>query len=206
MLYNVYSSAQQQTPENPTLILLHGRGSDEKDLFGLKENFDPRLTIYSLRAPHQFEWGGYTWFDLYEDGSVDEKSFVNSTNDIITFINSLETKKLILLGFSMGAIMSYSIALTKPNICTGIAALSGFAPVQMESNYHLQELNNLHIFISHGIHDPVIPISTARKTKELLDRSNADVSYNEYDMAHQINDKCLNDVSRWLKNRLDNSK
>ncbi len=198
MLYSIHSPAQQQTSDNPTLIMLHGRGSDEHDLFGLKDHFDPRLTIYSLRAPHQFGWGGYTWFDLYEDGSVDEESFLNSTNEIITFIGSLETKKLFLLGFSMGAIMSYSIALTKPNICSGIAALSGFAPVQIENKYRLQELQNLQIFISHGIQDPIIPISSAQKTKELLARSNAHVSYNEYDMAHQINDQCLNDVTQWI--------
>ena len=198
MLYSIHSPAQQQTSDNPTLIMLHGRGSDEHDLFGLKDHFDPRLTIYSLRAPHQFGWGGYTWFDLYEDGSVDEESFLNSTNEIITFLGSLETKKLFLLGFSMGAIMSYSIALTKPNICSGIAALSGFAPVQIENKYRLQELQNLQIFISHGIQDPIIPISSAQKTKELLARSNAHVSYNEYDMAHQINDQCLNDVTQWI--------
>ncbi|HAP34983.1 MAG TPA: phospholipase [Bacteroidetes bacterium] len=200
MLHSIHSPAQQQTSDNPTLIMLHGRGSDEQDLFGLKDHFDPRLTIYSLRAPHQFGWGGYTWFDLYEDGSVDEESFLNSTNEIVTFINTLETKKLILLGFSMGAIMSYSIALTKPTLCKGIAALSGFAPAQIEKKYRLQELQNLQIFISHGIHDPVIPVSSARKTKEMLAGSNATVSYNEYDMAHQINDECLNDVKNWIQN------
>jgi phospholipase/carboxylesterase len=169
----------------------------------LKDHFDSRLTVYSLRAPHQFGWGGYTWFDLFEDGTVDEKSFLNSTNEIITFINTLQTKKLILLGFSMGAIMSYSIALTHPNVCAGIAALSGFAPEQLSHSYQLQKLQDLHIFISHGIHDPVIPVSSARKTKEMLAGSNATVSYNEYDMAHQINDECLNDVSQWLKKLLD---
>ncbi len=199
MLTSIHSPAQQQTSDNPTLILLHGRGSDEQDLFGLKDHFDPRLTIYSLRAPNQFGWGGYTWFDLFEDGTVDEKSFLNSTNEIVTFINTLETKKLILFGFSMGAIMSYSIALTHPKVCTGIAALSGFAPEQLSHSYHLQKLQNLQIFISHGIHDPVIPVSSARKTKEMLEGSNATVSYNEYDMAHQINDECLNDVSHWLE-------
>ncbi len=200
MLYSIHSPAQQQTSENPTLIMLHGRGSDEQDLFGLKDHFDSRLTIYSLRAPQQFNWGGYTWFDLYEDGSVDEESFFNSTNKIITFINTLQTKKLFLLGFSMGAIMSYSIALTNPKICTGIAALSGFAPAQLENKYCLQELQDLHIFISHGIQDPIIPILSARKTKEMLAESNAIVSYNEYDMAHQINNKCLDDLKNWVQN------
>lgn len=202
MLYSIHSPAQQPTQENPTLILLHGRGSDEQDLFGLKEHFDPRLTIYSLRAPHQFAWGGFTWFDLYEDGTVDEESFFNSTNEISAFITTVKTQKLILLGFSMGAIMSYSIALTTPAVCTGIAALSGFTPFQLEHKYHLQELQDMHIFVSHGINDPVIPISAARKTKELLSRSNADVSYHEYDMAHQINDECLTDVTQWMKKLL----
>ena len=202
MLHSIVHSASQQSETNPTLIMLHGRGSDEHDLFGLKEHFDHRLTIYSLRAPQNFVWGGYTWFDLYEDGTVDEASFVRSTNEITEFIHTIETKKLFLLGFSMGAIMSYFIALTQPNVCTGIAALSGFAPLQLESSYRLQELHDLRIFISHGISDPVIPISSARKTKELLARSNAHVSYNEYEMTHQINDACLNDVTLWVKNLL----
>ena len=203
MLHSIVHPATQSSETNPTLIMLHGRGSDEHDLFGLKEYFDPRLTIYSLRAPQNFSWGGYTWFDLYDDGTVDEASFFRSTNEITAFIDTIKTKKLFLLGFSMGAIMSYSIALTQPNVCRGIAALSGFAPLQLESRYRLQELRDLQIFISHGTTDPVIPISTARKTRELLARSNAHVVYNEYDMAHQINDKCLDDVTLWMKNLLD---
>jgi len=197
-LYSLYSAPQQQSDSNPTLIMLHGRGSDEQDLFGLKDQLDPRLTIYSLRAPHQFEWGGYTWFDLYEDGTIDEKGFWESTNEIIAFLKTLQTKKLFLLGFSMGAIMSYAIALTHPTLCTGVAALSGFAPEQLRQQYRLQELQDLHIFVSHGIQDPVIPISAARETKNLLTHSNAHVSYNEYTMAHQINDDCLSDVKVWL--------
>ncbi len=178
--------------------MLHGRGADERDLFGLKDYFDPRLTIYSLRAPNKFGWGGYTWFDLYEDGTVDEESFLRSKNEILAFINTLHTHKLFLLGFSMGAIMSYSIVLTQPNLCKGILALSGFAPLQLEHEYKLNELQNLHIFISHGINDPVIPIFSARKTKELLQRSNANITYNEYRMAHQISEECLMDIKAWM--------
>lgn len=183
--------------------MLHGRGSDEHDLFGLKESLDPRLNIYSLRAPFEFEWGGYAWFDMSEDGSVDEKSFLQSKAEILSFVDTLTTDRLFLLGFSMGAIMSYSLALTIPNLCDGILALSGFAPKQLENEYLLGELENLHIFISHGINDQVIPVSAARKTKALLSASNAHIAYHEYQMAHQINNECLIGAGAWLGKLLD---
>lgn len=152
----------------------------------------------TFRAPNEFGWGGYAWFDLYEDGTVDEESFLHSKNEILAFINTLQTQKLFLLGFSVGAIMSYSIALTQPNLCNGILALSGFAPMQVESEYKLNELQTLHIFISHGINDSVIPVSSTRKTKELLQQSNTNITYNEYRMVHQISEECLMDIKTWM--------
>lgn len=199
MLKHLHSPAQQQSPDSPTLILLHGRGADEHDLFGLKKYLDPRLEIYSLRAPYEFGWGGYTWFELFDDGTVDEQSFQHSRSEILSFISTLQTKEPFLLGFSMGAIMSYSIALSQPTLCKGILALSGFAPLQLEHEYKLNELHNLNIFIAHGTADPVIPISSARKTKHLLTTSNATITYKEYPYGHQIGEQCLTDMQTWFK-------
>lgn len=202
MLRSIHHPAPQQTENTSTLIMLHGRGADEHDLFGLKEHLDPRLEIYSVRAPFEFEWGGYSWFDLFEDGTVDEKSFAQSTREILSFIDGIRTKRLFLLGFSMGAIMSYAVALTHPKLCAGIAALSGFAPKQLEKEYRLQDLNGLPIFISHGVNDSVIPVSSARETRDLLAFSTASVEYHEYAMAHQIDEACLTDLSAWLTRAL----
>lgn len=178
--------------------MLHGRGADEHDLFGIKKYLDPRLTMFSLRAPYEFDWGGYAWFELFDDGTVDEESFLKSKSEILSFISTVQTKQLFLLGFSMGAIMSYAIALTQPKLCTGILALSGFAPLQLEREYKLNELDDLHIFISHGTDDPVIPITSARKTKTLLDNSHAHVTYNEYPVGHQIGEQCITDINGWI--------
>lgn len=202
MLPSVFQLASQTSKTKSTLIMFHGRGADEYDLFGLKEHLDPRLEIHSLRAPFEYEWGGYAWFDLFEDGSVDEQSFSRSREEIAAFIRTVKTDRLFLLGFSMGAIMSYAVALTQPGMCSGILALSGFAPPQLEKEYRLRELQDLHIFISHGIHDPVIPVERARGTKALLAGSNAAVSYHEYPMAHQISEECLSDAAAWLGGRL----
>jgi len=202
MLHSIHSPAKEQTVNNPTLIMLHGRGADEHDLFGLKEYLDPRFNVYSVRAPFNFGWGGYTWFELFDDGTVDEESFSSSREQLLDFIGDVASNDLYLLGFSMGAIMSYAVALKKSIQCKGIACLSGFAPMQLEDEYKLQQLQNLNIFISHGINDPIIPITSARKTKRLLDSSNAIVTYKEYSMAHEINEECLMDVRTWFSNLL----
>lgn len=202
MLHSIHSPAKKQTPNNPTLIMLHGRGADEYDLFGLKEYLDPRVNVYSVRAPFNFSWGGYTWFELFEDGSVDEESFRSSREQFLDFIGDIASNDLYLLGFSMGAIMSYAVALTKSITCKGIACLSGFAPLQLEDEYKLQELQHLNIFISHGINDPIIPISSARKTKTLLDSSNAIVTYKEYSMGHEISEECLMDLRAWFSRQM----
>lgn len=189
------------TPASATIVMLHGRGADEHDLFGLKGYLDPSLEIHSLRAPYEFEWGGYAWFDLFPDGSVDLESVTHSKQEITTFLDTLNSERIFILGFSMGAIMAYAIALTEPKRCSGIIALSGFAPVQLEQEYRLNDLNGLPIFISHGINDPIIPVTEARRTRALLEGSTASVTYREYPMAHQIDDACLSDINTWLKER-----
>lgn len=191
-----------QTETHPVLFMLHGRGADENDLFGFADALDDRLSIYSLRAPFPYDWGGYTWFELFDDGRVDEKSFAHSEGQILEFISSLQSQKIFLFGFSMGAIMSYALALSRPGFCRGIACLSGFAPVQLENQYRLSALHNLHIFVSHGVNDPVIPISSARKTKQLLEPSAANVEYHEYPMGHEISPESFDDVVRWLSRLL----
>ncbi len=197
-MYSLHKPSAQPTKENPTLVMLHGRGSDERDLFSFSRQLNPQLEIFSLRAPFSYRWGGYTWFELFDDGSVDEKSFTESKTALQEFIFTLQSEKIILMGFSMGAIMSYALALTQPKTCNGIACLSGFAPAQLEQDYKLTELQNLDIFVSHGIADPIIPISFARKTKQLLQSSTARVTYNEYPMSHEISEECFADLTQWL--------
>lgn len=199
MLHSVHSPAQKKSERKPVLVLLHGRGADEHDLFGIKEMFPPEYEITSLRAPFEFDWGGFTWFEMFENGSVNETSFQQSRAEAMDSLSLLKKENLILLGFSMGAIMSYALALTAPKLCKGIACLSGFAPKELQSRYKLRELQELRIFISHGINDPVIPIDMARETKEMLSHSNGIVSYHEYAMGHEINAECMKDVRLWLE-------
>ncbi len=196
------------TEKSPAIILLHGRGSDEQDLFSLSPYLDERLHIYSIQAPYKFEFSGYTWFDLNMDGSIEIKRFEKSylllkeCIDEIRNLPAIDSNKIFLLGFSMGAMMSYMLALTQPEKFSGVIAHSGFVPEQLPLHYQWNASKSPSFFITHGIDDPVIPISFARNTKKLFEKSSIDFLYKEYSMGHQINEECLADAMQWLKNKI----
>ena len=197
---------QRKGPSNyPTLILLHGRGANEDDLLGLAEYLDDRLLIVSARAPFPFALGGgFTWFEIEEVGKPEPKMFGESYRKLIQFIDDIrkgypvDQSKIILCGFSMGSVMSYAIGLTRPELVAGVAANSGYITEESDLKIQWKEVKGKPFFIAHGVYDPVIPVSFARRAKELLEPHRAAVTYREYDMGHQITEDSLNDMMRWL--------
>lgn len=150
----------------PTLVLLHGRGADENDLLALAEYMDERLFLVSVRAPFAFPvGGGYTWYDLLEVEKPEPKMFEESYQKLLRFLDDISREypvnpaKLFLCGFSMGTIMSYAIALTHTDRITGVIANSGYVPEQAGLTFDWQNLRKKPFFISHGLYDPVIPVS-----------------------------------------------
>jgi phospholipase/carboxylesterase len=202
----VYKSfpAREQSADAPVLILLHGRGTDENDLTGLIPYFDKRFEVYSIRAPYEFEYGGWTWFLLNDDGSYGREEFDKSLNLLLDFVKQLNNPSTYLVGFSMGSMMALAAGLTHPELFTGIAAQSGLVPEQAQ---HLvmkwDELQDCAFCITHGVYDPVLPITHAHRAKELFARSNARVFYKEYPMGHEISPESLDDVAKWLTDRID---
>lgn len=197
--------------KSPALILLHGRGTNEDDLLGLAEYLDPRFFVVSARAPYRFEEGhaGYTWFGLQEIGKPDPQQFASAYHHLTRFIDDVKTgypvdpANVFLLGFSMGSIMSFAVALTQPNIVRGIVAHSGYIPESVSLQFAWTQLSSLSVFVAHGLHDPVIPIQKARRAQELLSKTGADLTYKEYPIQHTISEESLTDLAQWLQKRLD---
>ncbi len=197
----------------PLLILLHGIGADENDLFGLAPFLDERFFIVSARAPFTLPYGGYAWFEIYmEPGkiSINVKQFEESKAMILEFVNELieehglDAERVYLCGFSQGAMMSLSCALTKPEMFAGLVCMSGrSSPEMLPAENDFDKLKDFSIFVTHGINDPVLPIENGRATKEILSRLPVDLKYKEYDMAHEISQESLTDVSEWLSFRLE---
>jgi phospholipase/carboxylesterase len=206
-----YKTAPLSTNEDgphPTLILLHGRGTDENDLLGLASSFDPRLLIISIRAPYRFPYGGYTWFELDEQGGVNTDQLIEGCDALIRCLDdiqkkhSVDSKRVFLFGFSMGAMMSLAVSLSQPIRFKGIVAHSGLLPQSDMLKYRWNDLNGISFLIAHGTHDPIVPVELGREAYHRLMDAKADVSYREYPIQHTISEESLNDAAIWLQQKM----
>ncbi|HTP13648.1 MAG TPA: alpha/beta fold hydrolase [Bacteroidota bacterium] len=193
---------------HPTLILLHGRGASEEDLLGLVPYVDPRFFCIAARAPFRFGYGGYTWYDLQEVGAPESGQFDESYQKLSRFLDDVQThypvdpRQTFLLGFSMGTVMSYSLALTRPERIRGVVAHSGYIPEKSPLPFKWDGLAHTEFFVAHGVYDPVIPVDYGRRAQQLLSASSAPLVYREYPIQHQISDESLHDLAAWLSSRL----
>jgi len=208
LTHRVVQPRQACADAPPTLLLLHGRGSDEVDLLGLASELDPRLFVVSARAP--FELGfGYHWYELVEVGRPEPRTFAEGFRRLDQFTRDLaelygtDPQQLYLLGFSQGAMMAGTLTLRAPERVAGTIMLSGYLPLSAGMEYDESGLAGRPFFVAHGAQDPVIPVEFGREAAEYLRKVDADLEYREYSMAHQVEYDELRDVSQWLTGRLD---
>jgi phospholipase/carboxylesterase len=210
LFHRVLPPGGHTTAIHPTLIMLHGRGADEEDLLGLAPYLDKRLLVVSVRAPFPFPFGGgYTWYDVGAVGTPEPTMFRTSHEKLSAFVQDavknypINPRNLFLLGFSMGTVMSYSLALTQPRIVRGVVANSGYVPEGTHLTLRWNDLSTVEFFVAHGTNDPVIPIQFGRRAKKLLSDAKARFTYKEYPMAHEISEESLTDLAVWLTQVLD---
>lgn len=197
-----------KSAETPVIILLHGVGSNEQDLFSLANRLPDNFLVISARAPIRLGENSFAWYQV--DFSTGKPVFnveqqENSRAILIKFIDQIKKQyalngKVYLGGFSQGAIMSYSVGLTRPDLVNGIAVMSGrlleeIKPLVAANN----KLQALRIFISHGTKDPVLDIQYARSSVAYLKTLNINPTYKEYSAAHTINNDMFIDLVKWLK-------
>ncbi|MBI1804384.1 MAG: hypothetical protein HY033_04735 [Ignavibacteriae bacterium] len=205
LVHKALAPQRKSGGKSPTLILLHGRGANEDDLLGLAQYLDERLLIVSARAPFPFQFGGgFTWYEIEEVGKPESKMFAESYRKLQQFFHDVkngypvEPTKVFFGGFSMGAIMSYALALTKPADVAGVIANSGYVPEENGLEFQWNLIKGKPFFVAHGKYDPVIPVQFGQRAKELLQNAHADLTYREYEMGHQIGEESLNDMMQWL--------
>jgi phospholipase/carboxylesterase len=205
LIHKILEPRETGIEKSPVIILLHGRGTDENDLLGLAPYLDPRLYIVSLRAPFPFQWGpGYVWYDIIEVGYPDEEKYPVSLNKIIRFIEGIgenlpiDTKQIFLFGFSMGAVMANTVALSHPDLIKAVGAHSGYIAEGDMVQYKWQESKETQFFIGHGVSDSVIQIRFGKRAHELLSQHDIPHTYKEYPIGHQISNESLGDFTTWI--------
>ncbi len=193
----------------PLIILLHGVGSNEEDLFSFADHLPEKYLVISARAPITLGGNSYAWYHLDFSTGKPVYNFAEeekSRATLIKFISQVKDKysagpnEIYLCGFSQGAIMSYSIALTRPDLVKGIAIMSGRLIEEIKPFIAAKDkLQKLKIFISHGTKDSVLPVQNAREAAAFLKTLNINFSYKEYPEEHTISNEMFNDLLQWLK-------
>ncbi len=208
-LYHIVRESKSKIEKAPLLILLHGYGSNEEDLFSFASELPDDYFIISLRAPYDLQPYGHSWYDIHftsdnEKFSNDEQA-IQSRELISTFIDEVievypvDPEKITLIGFSQGTILSYSVALSYPEKIKNVVALSGYLNENiLIDNYKDKDHSNLNFFISHGNADQVIPNSWANKAPVFLQKLNIKNSYQEYPVGHGVAPQNFYDFKNWL--------
>ena len=197
--------------KNPLLLLLHGYGSNEADLFSFASELPDNYYVVSARAPFDMQYGSYAWYAINFD--ADENKFsdleqAKVSRDLISkFIDELlvnypiDSQEISLVGFSQGCILSYAIGLSYPEKINRIVAMSGYFNEKIAiENFEESDLSTLKIFATHGNVDQVVPVEWARKAQPALSKIGVNIEYKEYPMGHTISQNCFYDVLNWLTN------
>ena len=197
----------------PLLLLLHGVGSNEEDLFALAPYLDNRFLVVSARAPVALDYGGYGWFriDFTPRGMVaDVEQAKRSLGMLPGFVEELvdiygaDVGRVYLCGFSQGAMMSLALLLTRPEMLAGVVAMSGRLPVQvLELEPDREALTDKPVLVTHGLHDPVLTVEQGRAARDYLSALPVELTYREYPMGHEVSPQSLRDVTGWLTAALD---
>ena len=192
--------------KQPALFLLHGMGSNEEDLPQLVKDFKETHHIFSLRGPIIHK-PGYSFFLIEEIGKPIRDVFDKVVAHLQNFIReaiieyNLNSEDITILGFSQGAILAQTVALTMGNEISKVVALSGYIPEFVKTEYSKQSTKHLSIFISHGDYDYVIPSQWGLDSKDYFEATGAKVTYKTYNDGHGVVPENHQDLVEFLNKK-----
>jgi phospholipase/carboxylesterase len=191
------------------LVLFHGRGADEFDLYPLLDFLDPekRLLGVTPRGPLSLPPGGAHWYALREVGFPDRQTFLTACRDVADWLDGFLEQwavghdRTVLGGFSQGAVMAYSFSLGKGRPRpAALIGLSGFIPTVDGFALDLSEAPP--VAIGHGTFDPIISVEFARQARQTLEDAGVSVLYREYPLPHAIDPRFLLELRPWVAQAL----
>lgn len=201
------------TEQAPLLIMMHGYGSDENDLFSFANELPEELFIISVKAPYPLQPYGNAWYAInfdadkgkWNDNEQAKESLELIANFIDEAINNYPVNKnnVSLLGFSQGSILSYAVALTYPEKVKNVIALSGYINQDiLPKAIKQKDYSHLDFYCSHGSVDQVIPVDWARQTSPFLNALNIKYVYSEFPVGHGVAPQNFFELKDWLSKRI----
>ena len=194
---------------SPLIILIHGYGSNEKDLFSLIDYLPKEAYIISLRGPIELFNNSYAWYDIYVDANnkfYDHEGAKKIRDELSKFIENLsknqniDAENITLIGFSQGAILSHAISFSYPEKIKNIMALSGIVDEKIMKKTSLIPKTN--IYISHGTNDNLIDYETSKEALNYYIGNDIEFKFESFEQGHGINQQNLESMMKWLKEKV----
>ena len=194
-----------------TLVLTHGRGVDENDLFPLADLLDPerRLAVFAPGGPHRLPGQpGKHWYVVERVGFPDPQSFASTYRLLDGWLGDVAEEtgvpagRTVLAGFSQGGVMSLALGLGEGRpVPAAVVDLSGFVPTVEGWEPDLDSRAALPVYVAHGIADPIIPVEFGRQARELLE-GKVDLTYREHPGGHTIDPRAFGELQGWVRSAL----
>ena len=190
-------AASAPTPY-PAVVMVHGWLGSEQSMWTFQTIVARHALVISMRAPFTVE-GGYGWKLSDSDGSFDEG--LAALREFVSRLPSeypVDQNRIVLMGFSQGAAMSYALALSQPEMTGAVAALAGYLPDPARQWVSPNRLAGKRVFIAHGLIDKMVPVAEAASARDAMLACGAQVTYSEYPIGHKLNAQGMKDLRAWL--------
>lgn len=173
---------------------MHGLGSDEQDMFGLSRELPDFLEVHCLRAPISYG-PGFSWFDIVwspQGIRFDPAQFESHVDLVSEYARQFDPSKLVIGGFSQGAMMTVGMMYRHPDLFSGAVLLSGRGISEETPEFAGR------VFHAHGTHDDVIAVEFAYGLKKPLVGLGDRYEFHEYDMGHSVCYEEIRALNDWL--------
>jgi phospholipase/carboxylesterase len=181
------------------LVMLHGWTGDEMSMWFLVRNLKDCYWLLAPRAPYSAPQGGFSWRPVspasthpptYEQTRPSAAMLLDLI-DRWGIANTVDVNRIDIMGFSQGAAMAITFALTYPSRIRKMGVLAGFAPKDIDQLVNSRPLDGKPVFVTHGTSDELVSIETARTTLDLLEQAGAEVTLCEAEVGHKVSAECL---------------
>jgi len=201
------------TPVKASIIWLHGLGADGHDFtpyvseLTFPSNFGVRFIFpHAPMRPVTLN-NGYVmraWYDivgLSKMSKIDHDGIAQAVKQVASLIDTeiargIPANKIILAGFSQGAVIAMACGLTYQHALAGVIALSGYLPFTADE---LVIKHPIPLFLAHGIQDTVVPYMLGLATNsKLSSKQQVTLTFKSYSSGHTVCPEEIKDINQWL--------
>jgi len=187
-----------------TLLLLHGTGGNERDILALGKAIAPAAALLAPRGK-VLEGAAPRFFRRIAEGVFDQEDLRFRTSELADFVEDavrsygIDRHRLIAVGYSNGANIASSVLLRFPHVLAGAILFRPMVPLEPEA---VPDLGRVHVLISSGRGDPIVPAGEPELLAEMLERAGASVAVHWHSGGHELGEDDLEAARMWLATQM----